>query len=129
LSIQFRDDPSRENVYARLRWLFHKPDRDISDELIDLRWELYQRSIGKPNPAAVIGGTAANLTPEVLAQIPVPMLFLWTDHNPSQQIAAAKSAMSYVRDAEFALIEDCGHWPQWESPDAFNRIVTEYLKK
>jgi 2-hydroxy-6-oxonona-2,4-dienedioate hydrolase len=57
------------------------------------------------------------------------VLFLWTDHNPSQQIAAAKSAMTYVNDAEWALIEDAGHWPQWEQTEEFNRIVIEYLKK
>jgi pimeloyl-ACP methyl ester carboxylesterase len=129
LSLQFVANPTRENVHARLKWLFHKPERDITTELIDLRWALYQRSIGKPSPASVIGNTPDELTPEVLARIPAPMLFLWTDHNPSQQVATAKKAMTYVRDAEWALIEDAGHWPQWEHPETFNRIVTEYLKK
>jgi 2-hydroxy-6-oxonona-2,4-dienedioate hydrolase len=129
LSLQFVAEPSRENVHARLKWLFHKPERDITPELIDLRWALYQRSIGKPSPASVIGNTPDELTPEVLARSPVPTMFLWTDHNPSQQVATAQKAMTYVRDAEWALIEDSGHWPQWEHPETFNRIVTDYLKK
>jgi pimeloyl-ACP methyl ester carboxylesterase len=129
LSRQFMAEPSRENVHARLRWLFHKPERDISDELVDLRWALYQLALGKPNPASSLGDTESELTPEVLARIPRPMLFLWTDHNPSQQVGTAKKAMSYVPDAEWALIEDAGHWPQWEHPETFNRIVTEYLKR
>ena len=29
--------------------------------------------------------------------------------------------MTYVPDAEWALIEDAGHWPQWEHPETFNR--------
>jgi pimeloyl-ACP methyl ester carboxylesterase len=129
LSRQFMADPNRTNVHERLKWLFHKPDRDINDELIDLRWALYQRALGKPNPASALGTTESELTPEVLASIPRPMMFLWTDHNPSQQAKTAKVAMGYVKDAEWAMIEDAGHWPQWEHPEEFNRIVTEYLKK
>lgn len=129
LSEQFAKNPTRENVGLRLRWLFHKPERDLTDELIDLRWALYQRSLDKPSPASVIGTQTEQLTPEVLANINVPMLFLWTDHNPSGQVASAQKAMSYVKNAEWALIEDAGHWPQWEHPETFNRIVSDFLKK
>jgi 2-hydroxy-6-oxonona-2,4-dienedioate hydrolase len=129
LSKQFMAEPNRKNVHERLKWLFHKPDRDISEELIDLRWALYEQALSKPNPASSLGNAESELTPEVLARIPRPMLFLWSDHNPSQQVATAKVAMSYVKDADWALIEDAGHWPQWEHPDEFNRIVTAYLTK
>lgn len=129
LSVQFLNDPTRENVRARLNWLFHKPERDVSEELVDLRWALYARSLGKPSPAATIGITEYELTPEVLAQITRPVLFLWTDFNPSGQALTAQKARTYVKDSEWALIEDSGHWPQWEHPELFNQIVTEYLKR
>jgi 2-hydroxy-6-oxonona-2,4-dienedioate hydrolase len=129
LSMQFVKEPTRANVHARLRWLFHKPERDITEELIDLRWALYERGLDKPSPAATIGTTGDLLTPENLARIPVPTMFLWTDHNPSQQIATAKVAMSHVPNAEWALIEDAGHWPQWEHPEEFNRVVIDYLSR
>jgi pimeloyl-ACP methyl ester carboxylesterase len=129
LSKQFIENPTRENVHARLRWLFHKPERDITPELVDLRWALYQRALGIPLPASVIRGTDNPLTPEVLARVPVPVMFLWTDHNPSQQAVTAQAAMSFVPTAEWALIEDAGHWPQWEHPEKFNRIVEQYLLK
>jgi 2-hydroxy-6-oxonona-2,4-dienedioate hydrolase len=128
VSREYARDPSRENVRARLAWLFHKPERDVTDELIDLRWRLYQLAEGKPAPTALIGKQRFELTPQVLQSIKRPMLFLWTDHNPSQQAATAKVAMTYVKDAQWALIEDAGHWPQWEHPDEFNRIVIDYLK-
>jgi len=128
LTKQFRENPSRENVHARLRWLFHQPERDLTEELIDLRWALYQRSAEKAGSGAE-NPSMEQLTPENLARIPVPMLFLWTDHNPTQQAVTAKKAMTFVRNADWALIEDSGHWPQWEHPETFNRIVAEYLKK
>jgi 2-hydroxy-6-oxonona-2,4-dienedioate hydrolase len=128
LTEQFQENPTRENVHARLKWLFHKPERDITDELIDLRWNLYQQSVGKAGSLAVIGESEYDLTPENLAKVLCPTLFLWTDHNPSQQMAAAKEAMRHVKDSAWALIEDAGHWPQWEHPEIFNKIVNDYLK-
>jgi 2-hydroxy-6-oxonona-2,4-dienedioate hydrolase len=129
LSKQFNNDPTRENVRARLSWLFHQPSREITEELIDLRWSLYQHAAGKPNPTARIGQQRYELNPETLARIARPTLFLWTDHNPSQQAATAKEAMRYVPDVEWALIESAGHWPQWEQTETFNRIVIDYLKR
>jgi 2-hydroxy-6-oxonona-2,4-dienedioate hydrolase len=129
LTRQFMQDPTRENVHARLKWLFHKPERDITEELIDLRWALYQQSIGKAGPPNQIGKPEDDLTPENLARVPVPTLFFWTDFNPSQQVATAKKAMSYVPNAEWALMEDAGHWPQWEHPEEFNAVVADYLKR
>ena len=129
LSKQFVNEPTRENVHARLRWLFHKPERDITEELVDLRWALYERGLAKPSPADSIASMDDRLTPENLARIGVATLFLWTDHNPSQQVKTAKKAMSYVAGAEWALIEDAGHWPQWEHPETFNKIVADFLEK
>lgn len=128
LSKQFNDDPSRENVHERLKWLFHKPERDITKELIDLRWALYQRDLGKPKPP--IGTESQHeFGPENLAKIKAPFMFLWTSDNPSGQKESAMKAMEYVENAEWALIDDAGHWPQWEHPEIFNQIVTDYLKK
>ncbi len=128
LTEQFQKHPTRENVHARLKWLFHKPERDITDELIDLRWNLYKQSVGKSGSLAVIGESEYDLTPENLARVPRPTLFLWTDHNPSQQAATAKEAMKYVKGSAWAMINDAGHWPQWEHPETFNKIVSDYLK-
>ncbi len=121
LTKQFVANPTRENVRERLGWLFTKPERDITEELIDLRWALYQLSVGKAGNTAEGRDPEHQLTPENLARITVPMLFLWTDHNPSQQVATAKKAMSYVPDAGWALMEDSGHWPQWNTPNSSTR--------
>lgn len=133
LSKQFADDPSRANVRARMAWLFCDPERDLSDELVDLRWELYQRSSSIKGPNGVTPrpsqtkGLDDDLTPDRLRQIKHRTLVLWTDHNPSLGVAEAKSALNYLPNAEFALMENCGHWPQWEDAATFNRIVNDFL--
>jgi pimeloyl-ACP methyl ester carboxylesterase len=130
LTKQFNTNPTRENVRLRLNWLFHEPARDVSEELIDLRWALYQREVsgvrGHANPAPRDDG---ELTPDQLRKITHPMLFLWTEFNPSAGVAEARSAMNYVPHAELILMEGCGHWPQWERADAFNDIVRTYMQR
>jgi len=32
-----------------------------------------------------------------------------------------------IAGAEFRLIEDAGHWPQWEQREQFDRIVPDFL--
>lgn len=134
LSAQLAADPSRENVRERLTWLFHHPDRDITDELVDIRWALYQRE----EAAAALGATSDNVikfgktdddgfSPERLGQIPHEVLVLWTEFNPSTTAATAEKATTYLPRGSFRLMTDCAHWPQWEKPDEFNGIVRDFL--
>lgn len=130
LTKQFNADPSRENVRARLSWLFRDPDRDVTDELVDLRWSLYQReAAGARGHAGGGGPNDGNLTPERLRTITHPTLVLWTAHNPSAAVAEAREAMKYLPNAELTVMEDCGHWPQWEHPETFNEIIRAFLQR
>jgi 2-hydroxy-6-oxonona-2,4-dienedioate hydrolase len=132
LTRQFLADPSRENVRARLHWLFHDPNRDVTEELVDLRWALYQRTEAqgvRGHGGSASGGDDGKFTPERLRAITHPMLVLWTEFNPSAAVAEARSAMNYLPHAELQVMNDCGHWPQWEHPDTFNEIVREYLQR
>jgi pimeloyl-ACP methyl ester carboxylesterase len=135
LSQQFLAEPTRENMRARLNWLFHRPDRDVTEELVDLRWGIYQRALEqehtdtKANRMVGPGSHRGSFTPDVLAQITQPTLMLWTEFNPSATAATAEIASRYLPDGRFVLMEDCAHWPQWEHPEQFNSIVTEFLTK
>ena len=66
-------------------------------------------------------------TAELLRRIEAPTLMLWTTHNPSTTAATAERATQYLPDGTFQLMKDCAHWPQWEKPEEFNAIVTEFL--
>lgn len=132
LTQQFLADPSPANVRERMAWLFHQPDRDLTDELVALRWALYEteesRSAMTNATAPPSAATAQdNLTAERLASLSTPTLVLWTSHNPSATVDFGRRAAELIPDAEFALMEDCGHWPQWERPEKFNQIITDYL--
>ncbi len=138
--------PSHEAVRQRLAWLFHKPDRDITEELVDIRWTFYQRDAARRALADMatmveydlqaqtdgITPESRNdpfrpLTPQDLAAIALPTLFIWSDHNPSIATATARQAASHMPDAQFFEMKDCAHWPQWEDPETFNDLVLRFM--
>lgn len=134
-SQEFVKNPTRENVRHRLDWLFHNPARDVTDELVDLRWAIYQRAQAEARMATVGHGVTQQrpadvddgLTPERLGQIKSPTLMLWTSHNPTTTAATAQRATAYLPNGSFTLMEECAHWPQWEDAERFNEIAREFL--
>jgi pimeloyl-ACP methyl ester carboxylesterase len=133
LGQQFVQNPTRKNLRARLAWLFHDPERDISDELVDLRWKIYeqpgaqaavlrtgQHGVGVSNPDYTV-------TPERLREIQAPYLFLWTEFNPSTPSPTARRAHEQMPGSQFVELKNCAHWPQWEDPEAFNAAVRKFL--
>jgi pimeloyl-ACP methyl ester carboxylesterase len=127
---------TRDAVRRRLEILFHDPAH-CSDELVDLRLELYSR----PDAAAVLGAIhhmlaydspdriKFSLTEERLAQIRVPVFYLWGEHNPGGSIGSATKAAALTERAELAVIAGAGHWPQWERPAEFNQLVIDYFAR
>lgn len=137
LNQKFLDEPSFENVWNRLAWLFHEPEVSITDELAELRLRLYRQDkvrrtlsdgIGMKVVAAGPGTVKRNhaFDADVLSRIRHETLMLWTSHNPSNTAATARRAASYIPGSRFVLMERCGHWPQWEDPTTFNRLVADF---
>jgi 2-hydroxy-6-oxonona-2,4-dienedioate hydrolase len=133
LSRQFVENPTKENLRARLGWLFHDPERDVTDELVELRWAIYKlpgaeqavARTGKPGTGP--SNPEYQLTPERLREIKAPFLFLWTEFNPSMPNTTAYRAHQQMPGSRWVELKNCAHWPQWEDPAAFNRAVTEFL--
>lgn len=130
LSQRLAEEPTCENLRARLGYVFLHVDRDLTDELVDVRWKLFQRSTNGKQVSDFVGnpGPENLLTPERLAKVAHPTLLLWTDHNPSTATEAAETAATYLPKGRLALMSDCGHWPQWEDAATFNRIVIAFLR-
>lgn len=127
-------NPTRETVRDRLAWLFADPDNAITAELVEVRYRIYSRrhsemaapAPGAPRPAG--GGVGVQLTPERLREIKAPFFFLWTDHNPSTPWQVAEMAHKQMPGSKFHVVKHAGHWPQYEQPEEFNRLVVEFLK-
>lgn len=127
-------EASPENVRARLEWLFAPDNKHmVSDELVRVRYDIYTR----PQAQRTIENVLVLQDPEVrkeytwseewCAQIKVPTLILWTEHDPTGPVSEGELLHEWIPGSEFIVMPDAGHWPQWERPEEFDRIHREFL--
>ena len=125
--------PTRESIRQRLAWLFHDPDRFVSEELVDTRlffWSQPDMIRVQPSMMNLLDpelGSRYYITPEHLQAFRVPSYFLWTEFNPTIPWQTAKRAAELVPGARFDCIPGCGHWPQYEDPDTFHSLLRSWL--
>lgn len=126
-------EPSEAVVRARLEWLMADPAR-VTDELVLIRQAIYRQ----PDLQAVIEKILClqdaetrrrNLfTEEELGRIKAPTLVLWTSHDPTAAVTVGERFRDLVPNARMRLMDDCGHWPQWENPGQFDQIHIDFLR-
>jgi 2-hydroxy-6-oxonona-2,4-dienedioate hydrolase len=132
LSMEAARDPSWERVKARLEWLMADPAM-VTDDLIRTRQAIFQQpdwlkacemNMALQNPEI----RARNmLTDDLLARIQAPALVLWTTKDPSGPVDEAKRIASVITNAQLAVMDNCGHWPQYEDTETFNKIHLDFL--
>jgi 2-hydroxy-6-oxonona-2,4-dienedioate hydrolase len=133
LSMRAVEEPTWDFVKARLQWLMADPSR-VTDDLVATRQAIY----AQPGMVESMRGTLAlqemdtrkrnMLSDAELKSIRCPTLVLWTSHDPTAPPEEGKRIAEAIPGAQFALMEDCGHWPQFERPEEFNRIHKAFLR-
>lgn len=58
-----------------------------------------------------------------------PVLVFWGRNDITVPIEHSDDLRAAMPDAEFHVIEDCGHIPHYEKPDEFNPILLKFLRK
>jgi 2-hydroxy-6-oxonona-2,4-dienedioate hydrolase len=53
---------------------------------------------------------------------------LWTDKDPTAAVEVGERLAGLIPGARFALMKNCGHWPQFEDPVTFNALHLDFLK-
>ncbi len=126
-------EPTRESVRHRLEWLFLDPKSSLTEELLEIRYQIYKQpetqSAMRRIVSQITGGGRQQymLTPDRLSQIKMPTLILWTKHNPTTPWQVAEQAHKLISGSRFHVMDGCGHWPQWEQPQEFNRLLLDFL--
>lgn len=126
------ENPTWETVRARLEWLMADP-AVVTDDLIACRKAIYEqpgflaaldRILVLQDPDTRLRN---NLTDDEWAAIRHTTLVLWTSHDPTASDAVGERIASLIPNATYALMQGCGHWPQFEDPAEFNRIHLAFL--
>lgn len=125
-------DPSDASVRRRVEFLFHHHEM-VTDELVNLRRRIYSR----PGFVRAVGNILVLQDPEFrkdfawdpfwVSRVSAPTLLLWTDHDPTGGLDEADVLLSWLPDARLHVIEDAGHWPQWEQVDEFLEVHRTWL--
>ena len=133
LSMAAAENPDWETVKARILWLMADKTRDY-DDIIASRQAIYQ----SPGFVDAMRDILALQDPEIRAgniidadgygRIAAPTLVLWTSDDPTADVTEGRRIASMVPGAEFVVMEGCGHWPQYEDPDEFDRIHIGFLR-
>ncbi|MBD1593734.1 alpha/beta hydrolase [Arthrobacter sp. S1_S22] len=132
LSMEAAKDPSWERVKTRLEWLMADPAM-VTDDLIRTRQAIFQQpgwlQACEANMALQDPETRKRnmLTDEALARIKAPALVLWTTKDPSGPVDEGRRIAGLIPNGELAIMENCGHWPQYEDPATFNKIFLDFM--
>ena len=127
------ENPTPATVRRRLEFLMARPER-VTDELVNARRRVYltdgmveatRRILCLQDPET----RQRNILPDdEWRRITAPTLVLWTDKDPTAPPEVGRRIASCIEGSQFELMTDCGHWPQWEKPDAFNAIHIRFMR-
>jgi 2-hydroxy-6-oxonona-2,4-dienedioate hydrolase len=132
------DDSSLDTVRRRLEWLVLN-SKTMTEEMVHIRHRIYNQpgmidsvirvmhSVLSMNRGLYCGRDY--LAREKMSEVRRPTLVLWSDHNPGKPFDVIKPAIDLIPDAEVHIIEDAAHWPQFEQPEAVNRLIIEFLTR
>jgi pimeloyl-ACP methyl ester carboxylesterase len=64
-----------------------------------------------------------------LAALEVPVLFVWGEHDQLAPVEAAHDLAQRMPDAKVTTIEDAGHIPHLDQPDAAAAAINGFLRQ
>jgi len=126
-----------QRLFPRLKkWVFYK-SRSIDDRWLAGATEVL-RSPGVRENAIKVVRTGVSLRRGqreelfgdlhgLLAETSVPTLIIWGRNDFVVPLAHAYVAQKLIPNSEVRIIERCGHIPQVERPEEFNRLVLDFL--
>lgn len=133
LSMEAAEDPSWERVKARLEWLMADP-RMVTEDLIKTRQMIFQQ----PDwPMACSMNMALQdletrkrnmLTDDDLRAISADALVIWTTKDPSGPVDEGRRIADLLPNGRLEVIENAGHWPQYEQTATFNHVHLDFLR-
>lgn len=132
LTMEAANDPSPERIRTRLEFLMHDKSK-VNDDLVEVRRAIYAQP-GYPEIMKRIlclqemEIRRRNMfSAEDSAKIRAPTLVLWTSHDPTAAPEEGRKIAEMIPGASFVVMNECGHWPQFEDADTFNRIHLDFL--
>jgi pimeloyl-ACP methyl ester carboxylesterase len=122
---------SRPMIRWALKSLFYNDER-VTPEILEQAYaEVMKPGAGKAFAAIqkydVAWSGLRTCFMDRLGEIQVPTLVIHGANDNLVPLECARQANQRIAGSQLEIIPSCGHWPQRDSPDEFNRIVKEFL--
>jgi 2-hydroxy-6-oxonona-2,4-dienedioate hydrolase len=107
--------------------------KDAIDDLVACRQRIYsQPGFAKAMEHAMILQDMEIRTRNLMleadyARIQAPTLVLWTSDDPTADVTDGRRIADMIPGSQFVVLDDCGHWPQWEDSERFDRWHINFL--
>jgi len=123
--------PSRRLVRLAVRSLFYDKAK-ATPQIVEEHYQHFCRPGARQCYLAVIhngigrGGQHYVLL-DRLPQISVPTLLVWGAQDRLLPVRQAHAAAARLPHSRLHVLPECGHCPQMEKPEEFNRLVLDFL--
>lgn len=122
---------SRSLAGASLKAIFADPKNITPDLVDDVFAEIKKAGTGHAfaqlqQHEVMRAGVRTNYM-DRLHEITAPTLFIHGEKDSLVPLADAQEATRRASHARIEVMQNCGHWPQRERPDEFNRIIDAFL--
>ena len=133
LSSEAANDPSWDRIRARIEFLMCDKSM-VTDDLIETRRAIYAQP-GFPEAMQSIlclqqmDIRRRNMFSEAQYNaIKTPTLVVWTSHDPTATPEEGAQIAAMIPGAQFIVMNQCGHWPQYEDAPLFNQVHIDFLR-
>ncbi len=133
LSMKAVTEPTRTLIRERLEFLMHDKTK-VNEDLIEVRRAIYSQPAFAEAMEKILCLQEMDIrrrnmfTVEQYASISMPTLVIWTSHDPTATPEEGKTIAEMIPEARYIVMNNCGHWPQFEDADTFNKIHIGFLQ-
>ena len=99
-------------------------DAIVDDELIDERWDIFQ----KQNTRVINTMRVPNMASR-LPEIEAPALVFWGLNENMMPETGIMTLAKGLKNSRIVLVSQCGHWVMAEHKDMFNRYTLDFLNE
>ncbi|MCB9182941.1 MAG: alpha/beta fold hydrolase [Flavobacteriales bacterium] len=123
--------PRREDkdyLRKKIALTFHDP-KHVTDELVE---ECYETVNDKGKLIRILALAKSAIRHNMAKDIPamrMPVLLIWGKQDTITPPPVAEEFHGLFPHSELHWIDECGHAPMMEQPEAFNRILGDWLDK
>ncbi len=121
-----RAKPSKEFVRSTVFGILHDQSL-VTEDLID-RWHHslmdrdYVRFLLRVSRA-----TRDRCVEDELGNLKLPTMIIWGRNDEITPPSTAEEFQRRIEGSQLEFIDNCGHAPNWERPEAFARLLDEFL--